>query len=228
MLTILGLGASANHETPTIPFLGAFNTARAVKTNVVDMTYADKIGAAMHEKPPKCVIVHGVSGSGKSTSMALAAYCMRSLEGASCSPFVIYLCAHQMQELEEELAAFDANARDAKALAFVEEQLLDLMPQSVRDLPRDLSKEKYVAVIVIDELGCYPTFVRAICALHYVPKLAVVGSRPSDGHGKRLICDIIAEKLRVSKVRFVLGGGTGCERLIWLLARTPQVSSSFT
>jgi hypothetical protein len=225
MLTKLGMGAAANHETPKIPFLGAFNTARAVKTNVVDMTYADKIGAAMHESTATCVVVHGVSGSGKSTSMALAAYCMRSLEGASCSPFVIYLCANQMEKLEEELAALDASARNAKALAFVEEQLLLLMPQSVRALKRDLSEVKYVAVIVIDELGCYPTFVRAICALHYVPEmptatdkestatqeLAVVGSGPSDCDEKLLICGIIAKKLCVSEVRFVLGG-TGCER----------------
>jgi hypothetical protein len=182
------------------------------------MTYADKISAAMHERPAKCVIVHGVSGSGKSTSMALAAYCMRSLEGASCSPFVVYLCANtKMQELEEELAALnDTNARDAKALAFVEEHLLLLMPQSVRDLKRDLSKKKYVAVIVIDELGCYPTFVRAICALHCVPELAVVGSGPSDSYKKLPICDIIAEKLRVSEVRFLLGG-TGCGS--WLAGR---------
>jgi hypothetical protein len=202
MLTELGMGAAAKSETKKIPFFGMFNTKRAVATNVMDMTYAAEIGRAMHKRPPKSVIVHGVSGCGKSTSMALAAYYMRSLivEGASCSPFVIYLC-NTMETLEVELAALDdTNTRNAKALAFVEQQLLLLIPQSVRDLKRNL--EKYVAVIVIDELGCYPTFVRAICAMHYVPKLPVP-SHP--------ICDIIAKKLCVSEVRFVLGG-TGCER----------------
>jgi hypothetical protein len=73
MLTKLGMGAAAKPKETSIPLFGAFNTARAVKTYVMDMTYADEIGAAMHERPARCVIVHGVSGSGTSTTMALAA-----------------------------------------------------------------------------------------------------------------------------------------------------------
>jgi hypothetical protein len=128
MLTPLGMSTAPPPRNISVAFFGHFATSRVVETNVIDMTYADRIGAALQLEPPSCVVVHGVSGSGKSSSMNLSAY---SLAASKRIPFVIYMCSNDATtELEHQLCGLDKLTRNAKALAYVEAELLSLMPQS--------------------------------------------------------------------------------------------------
>jgi hypothetical protein len=53
---------------------------------------------------------------------------------------------------------------------------------------------EYFALIVLDEMGSQPHFVRALCSLHV-----------------KRVCETLADYLKVREVRIVVGG-TGCER----------------
>jgi hypothetical protein len=69
---------------------------------------------------------------------------------------------------------------------------------------------EYFALIVLDEMGSQPHFVRALCALH----------------AKR-VCETLADYLKVREVRIVVGGGLGASAQISNLDRRTLRARSF-
>jgi hypothetical protein len=203
----------------TIAVLGDFDRNRSIPADVVNFEVAHKIWAAFLADRHRCVCVYGVSGGGKTMAMILASRAAaeyRLPSGRMYEPFVVYVPLRA--GLNEDLDAFAKKwcdnlpiaapgqqldkvttfrdtlvaERDTEALEIVKSLLKRLIPDEAR-IDFDANHEHF-ALIVLDDMGSQPYFVHALCSLH-----------------ARGVCQTLADHLKVSEVRIVVGG-TGCER----------------
>jgi hypothetical protein len=162
-----------------IAVLGYFNNDRCISTDVLTFDVANKIADALLDTRNRLVCVYGVSGGGKTMAMMLAS--TRAAEKSPYELFVVYLPLQVQfivdldrfeKEWSEKLPIGEeptnrpdlVTERDEEALEQLKTMLREYIPEEARtDVEAD---HEYFALIVLDEMGSQPYFVRALCALH--------------------------------------------------------------
>lgn len=189
---VLAVTLAKTHAGSDVKIVGAFPGARSVQVGVVDLTVSEEVIKALWAG--FVAIVYGESGSGKSTLMVLGGVVL-ACEGRSAKPFVVYITPQSGDVSAdcrriEAMTGGDTAVRNLAASELLERVLCLLMGNECMTRRK---AEPFYALVVLDEFGSFPNFVRAVCAL-----------------GQDL-CVRLAGLLSVAKVGIVVGG-TGCER----------------